>query len=232
MKGEPMMTTGGRVLSVNVGRVREFEYNRRLTKSAIWKSPIAGRVQARGVNLEGDEQADPKAHGGPDKAVYAYSIEDTQWWEEKLGRSLQYGEFGENLTTQGIEVNDAVIGERWEIGTAVLEVSEPRVPCWRLGVRMKDEMFPRRFTEALRPGAYLRIIVEGDLGAGDEIRVVDRPAHDLTVRDVFRIYTHDRNEIERLVSIPGISESWRKWAENRLQKAKDGRADATGPECC
>jgi MOSC domain-containing protein YiiM len=232
MKGEQKMTTGGRVLSVNVGRVREFEYNRGPAKSAIWKSPVARRIAARGVNLEGDEQADRKAHGGPDKAVYAYAVEDARWWEEKLGRSLQYGGFGENLTTEGIAVNDALIGERWQIGTTVLEVSEPRVPCWRLGVRMNDEMFPRRFTEALRPGAYLRIIVEGNLGAGDEIRVIDRPKHDLTIRDVFRIYTHDRDEIERLVAIPGISESWRKWAENRLQKTKGGRADAPGPECC
>src|SRR5207249_9675406 len=100
--------------------------------------------------------------------------------------------FGENLTTEGLEVNDALVGERWQVGTAVLEVSEPRVPCWRLGVRMNDKMFPRRFTEALRPGPYLRIVVEGDVGAGDEIRVVERPGHDLTIRDVFRIYTRDR----------------------------------------
>jgi MOSC domain-containing protein YiiM len=224
-----MATATGRVLSVNVGRPREFEYQGRLAKSAIWKAPVAGRIAVRGVNLEGDDQADRKAHGGPDKAVYAYAIEDARWWERKLGRSVLYGEFGENLTTEGIDVNDALIGERWKIGTAVLELSEPRVPCWRLGVRMNDEMFPRRFTEALRPGAYLRIIVEGDLGAGDEIRVIERPEHDLTIRDVFRIYTHDRNEIERLVAIPGISESWRKWAESRLQKAK-GRADAAA--CC
>jgi MOSC domain-containing protein YiiM len=98
---------------------------------------------------------------------------------------LQYGGFGENLTTAGIEVNDALIGERWKIGTAVLEVSEPRVPCWRLGVRMSDEIFPRRFTRALRPGTYLRIIIEGDLPAGGEISVIHRPDHDLTIRDVF-----------------------------------------------
>jgi MOSC domain-containing protein YiiM len=224
--------TRGRVLSVNVGRRREFEYNHRYAKSAIWKSPVGGRVQARGVNLEGDEQADRKAHGGPDKAVYAYAFEDTRWWEQELGRSLQYGGFGENLTTQGIAVNDAIVGERWQIGTTVLEVSEPRVPCWRLGVRMNDEMFLRRFTEALRPGAYLRIIVEGDLGAGDEIRVIDRPDHELTVRDVFRIYTGDRDEIERLVAIPHISESWRKWAEIWLKRTKGRRTDAADPPGC
>jgi MOSC domain-containing protein YiiM len=150
-----LMDQGGeamaRVLSVNVGRVREFDYNGRPAKSAIWKSPVAGRIAARGVNLEGDDQADRKAHGGPDKSVYAYAIEDVRWWEEKLGRSLQYGEFGENLTTEGIAVNDALVGERW-VGTAVFEISKPRIPCWRLGVRMNDQMFPRRFTEALRPG--------------------------------------------------------------------------------
>ena len=171
-----MPTTVATVLSVNVGRAREFDYNGRLAKSAIWKSPVAGRIAARGVNLEGDDQADRKAHGGPDKSVYAYAMEDMQWWKEKLGRSLQYGEFGENLTTEGVAVNDALVGERWAIGSAVFEVSEPRIPCWRLGVRMNDQGFVRRFTEALRPGTYLRIIVEGAVGAGDDIRIIERPA--------------------------------------------------------
>jgi MOSC domain-containing protein YiiM len=230
-----LMEQGGeamaRVLSVNVGRVREFDYNGRPAKSAIWKSPVAGRVAARGVNLEGDDQADRKAHGGPDKSVYAYAIEDLRWWEEKLGRSLQYGEFGENLTTEGVAVNDALVGERWAIGTAVFEVSEPRIPCWRLGVRMNDQLFPRRFTEALRPGTYLRIIVEGAVGAGDEIRIIERPAHDLTIRDIFRIYTRDREEVERLLAVPRISESWRKWAEDFLKKAQE-RAGSVAPGCC
>jgi MOSC domain-containing protein YiiM len=215
-----------KVLSVNVGSVRAFEYRGRSVRSAIWKSPAAGRIAAQGVNLAGDEQADRAAHGGPDKAVYAYSVEDARWWEQEIGRPLSYGEFGENLTTQGIEVNDALVGERWEIGTAVLEVSEPRVPCWRLGVRMSDETFPRRFVQALRPGAYLRIVVQGDVGAGDEIRVVERPDHDLTVRDVFRIYTQDRDEAGRLLAVPRMSESWRRWAADLLQEARSRPADA------
>ena len=118
------------------------------------------------MNLAGDEQADRGAHGGFDKAVYAYALEDTRWWEEQIGRPLAHGEFGENLTTEGIEVNEALIGERWAVGTTVLEVAEPRIPCWRLGVRMNDKQFPRRFTEALRPGAYLRILTEGESGSG------------------------------------------------------------------
>jgi MOSC domain-containing protein YiiM len=153
-----MALTRGKVRSVNVGLPREFEYNGRPARSAIWKSPAFGRVVARGVNLAGDDQADRRAHGGPDKAVYAYAVEDLGWWARQVGRPLEYGGLGENLTAEGIDVNGALVGERWAIGTTVLEVSEPRVPCWRLGVRMNDKLFPRRFTEALRPGAYLRIL--------------------------------------------------------------------------
>src|ERR1700704_470792 len=203
----------GTVLSVNVGGVRKFEYRGHPAQSAIWKSAVSGRVAARGVNLEGDRQADREAHGGPDKAVYAYAVEDEKWWEGELGVPLPYGVFGDNLTTEGIEVNRAIVGERWRIGSAVFEVSEPRIPCWRLGVRMNDETFPRRFSKAMRPGTYLRIVVEGDVGAGDEISVVEKPDHDLTIRDVFRIYTRDRDEVPRLLAIPQLSQSWRGWAE-------------------
>jgi len=228
-----MTALAGKVLSVNVGKAREFEYNGRLARSAIWKSPVAGRIAARGVNLAGDDQADRKAHGGPDKALYAYAVEDARWWEQEIGRALAFGEFGENLTTEGIDVNDALVGERWRIGTLLLEISEPRIPCWRLGVRMNDKMFPRRFTEALRPGAYLRIAVEGDVGAGDEVSVVERPDHDLTIRDVFRIYNRDRAEVERLLAVPQMSEAWKRWAADFLQKTK-GRLpeDGAEPGCC
>src|SRR5262245_30748096 len=220
-----------RVLSVNVGSIREFEYNGRPDKSGIRKSPVAVRIAARAGNLAGDDQADRKRHGRPDKVIDAFAAEDARWWEQEIGRPLGYGEFGENLTTEGIEVNDARIGERWAIGTTVLEVSEPRIPCWRLGVRMNDKMFPRRFTEALRPGAYLRMIVEGDVGAGDEIQVVERPDHDLTIRDVFRIYTSDRAEATRLLAVPQMSAVWGRWAHDLLQKTKDRPTEAAGPGC-
>ncbi len=131
-----MTPATGSLLSVNVGGAREFEYNGRPAKSAIWKSPIPGRVVARGVNLAGDDQADRGAHGGPDKAIYAYAVEDYGWWESEIGRRLEHGEFGENLTTESIDVTNALVGERWDIGSTVLEVSEPRVPCWRLAARM------------------------------------------------------------------------------------------------
>src|SRR5689334_713214 len=213
-----METVQGKVLSVAVGRPRQFEFNGRPARSAIWKSPVAGRVAARGVNLEGDDQADRKAHGGVDKAIYVYAIEDLRWWESELGRSLPAAQFGENLTTEGIDVNGALVGERWEVGTTLLEVSEPRVPCWRLGVRMDDMGFVRRFTEALRPGAYLRILSEGSVAAGDEIRVVARPNQSLSVCDVFRIYSRDRQEAGRLLAVPRMSESWKAWAQAVLRR--------------
>jgi MOSC domain-containing protein YiiM len=227
-----MAASAGRVLSVNVGGVREFDYQGRPTKSGIWKSPVAGRIAVRGVNLAGDDQADRNAHGGPDKVVYAYAVEDARWWEREIGRSLEHGEFGENLTTEGIEVNDALVGERWQIGTTVLEVSEPRVPCWRLGVRMNDKMFPRRFTGALRPGPYLRLIADGTVGAGDEITVIERPGHGLTVRDVFRIYTRDHDEVPRLLTVPQMSESWKRWAADFVEQTRGHHAGVGDPGCC
>jgi MOSC domain-containing protein YiiM len=227
-----MSSVEGRVLSANVGRPRDFEFNGRSVRSAIWKAPVVGRVAARGVNLEGDDQADRKAHGGPDKAVYAYAVEDTRWWEQELRRPLKPGQFGENLTTEGVDVNEALVGERWRVGTTVLEVSEPRVPCWRLGVRMDDPRFVRRFTEALRPGAYLRIVVEGDVGAGDAIRVVERPDRGVSIREVFRIYTRDREDAARLFTVPRISESWKAWATKVLGKDASGAPRTAEPGCC
>ena len=210
----------GTVLSVSVGGPRRFEYKGRPVQSAIWKHAVQGRVEARGVNLEGDDQADRGAHGGPDKAVYAYAIEDLRWWEGELGRPVAPAELGENLTIEGLDVTNALVGERWEIGTALLEVSEPRVPCWRLGVRMEDEDFPNIFTEAGRPGTYLRIFHEGELGAGDSIRVVERPDEGLSIGDVFRIFSRDQGQAGMLLEQPGLSEAWRAWAEKAVARSK------------
>src|SRR4051794_1247046 len=173
------------VVSVNVGRPREVDTGKRTVLTAIWKQPVDGRVAVRGVNIDGDDQADRSVHGGPDKAVYAYAAEEVAQWQAELGRDLDVAAFGQNLTTQGIEVSGAVIGERWRIGTALLEVAQPRQPCFKLAIRMGDPRFVRRFAEASRPGAYLRIVESGELGAGDTIEVVHRPAHGVTSRLVF-----------------------------------------------
>ena len=225
-----MAAVTGKVLSVNVGGIRQFDYEGHKARSAIWKSPVTGRVFARGINLDGDQQADREAHGGPDKAVYAYAVEDQKWWESVIGRPLAYGEVGENLTTEGIHVTGALVGERWKVGNATLEVSEPRVPCWRLGVRMGDKHFPRLFTKAGRPGTYLRIIAEGDLGAGDEIRVISRPDHTLSIGDVFRIYSRDRHEAGRLLSVTQLSDGWREWALQHVESAT-GPIEKPTPGC-
>src|SRR3954470_11400845 len=140
-----------RVGSVNVGRPRRIETAGHPVTTAIWKQPVEGRVAVRGVNLDGDDQADRTVHGGPDKAVYAYAVEETRTWEAELGRDLGSAPFGENLTVEGMDVSGALIGERWRIGTTLLEVVQPRLPCFKLGLRMGDPGFVRGFARASRP---------------------------------------------------------------------------------
>ncbi len=159
-------TVIGQVRSVNVGAARSVEHRGRQQRTAIWKLPVEGRVAVRGVNLAGDEQGDRRLHGGPDKAVYAYSSLDYDWWADQLGGRLEPGTFGENLTLDGVDLSASIVGERWLVGTTVVEVCQPRTPCWKLGLRMGDDRFPARFTAAGRPGAYLRIAREGEVGCG------------------------------------------------------------------
>jgi len=173
----------GRVRSVNVGGpARIGTWRGRPVGSGIVKTPVAGRVRVAGVNLAGDVQVDRRVHGGPDKAVYAYAGEDEAWWAGELEREIPPGMFGENLTTEGVDCSGAVVGERWRAGSVLLEVSQPRMPCFKLGLRFGDPRMLRRFARASRPGAYLRIVEEGELGAGDAIEVVDRPDHGVTIR--------------------------------------------------
>jgi MOSC domain-containing protein YiiM len=202
--------TVGSVLSVNVAQMRQIQRRGELVWTGIWKHPVAGPVAVRGVNVEGDDQGDRSVHGGPDKAVYAYAREDIDWWERELGKELPDGVFGENLTLQGVDPARALVGERWRIGSVLLEVSEPRFPCWKLGVRFGDPLMLKRFAAARRTGAYLRIVEEGTLEAGDRVEPVSRPAHRLTIADFAHAYLEDRSQLPRLL-IPEVSESWRDW---------------------
>ncbi len=170
-----------RLVSVNVGRPAGLATGRRVVPSAIVKAPVTGPVAARGTNLAGDEQGDKVNHGGPEQAVYAYAAEDAAWWGAQLARELEPGTFGENLTLEGVDVSGALIGERWSAGTAELRVAGPRVPCQKLATRIGDPGFVRRFTLALRPGAYLAVTREGEVQARDELRVVHRPPHGVSV---------------------------------------------------
>ena len=203
-----------RLGSVNVGRVRTVTLGERPVRTAIWKAPTDGLVRLRGVNLDGDDQADRSVHGGPDKAVYAYAAEDLAWWTDKLSRRLGPGMFGENLTTSGLDLGAALIGERWSVGSAVLEVSQPRVPCYKLGIRMGDPRFPAAFAAAGRPGLYLRIVKQGGLRAGDPIRVLSRPDHGVSIGLVTRAYHMDHGLAARLLDAPELPESWADWARN------------------
>lgn len=206
----------GLLRSVHVGRPRAVQTRREPVLTAIWKQPVEGRVAVRGVNLAGDDQADRSVHGGPDKAVYAYADEEVQAWQRELGRDLGEAAFGQNLTTQGIEVSDAVIGERWLIGSTVLEVAQPRQPCFKLGLRIGEAGFVKRFAHASRPGAYLRIIQEGEIGAGDHITVTDRPEHGVTCRMVSDALLRDPALLPVVVRATELPAELRGWMMQRL----------------
>jgi MOSC domain-containing protein YiiM len=199
-----------RIVSVNVGTPRQISVRRgRPMMSSIYKAPVEGRVRVEGINVGGDRQADRRVHGGPEKAVYAYAREDADWWEDVLGVEIANGMFGENLTLEGVEVSGAVVGERWRIGTVELEVCQPRLPCSKLGIRFGDPRMVKRFAQASRPGAYLRILTEGELAAGDEVEVSHRPEHGVTIALVSDAVLKDRSLAARVLTAPELSDEAR-----------------------
>lgn len=212
------------VSSVSVGRPRDEEWAGQLRRTAIAKQPVPGAVAVRTLGLAGDRVADTRNHGGPDKAVYAFAREDLDRWGDALGRRLPDGMFGENLTTRGIDVNEALVGERWRIGTALLEVASVRIPCrvfagW-LGVTGYDNArWIRRFTAVARPGPYLRVLEEGELAAGDEVLVEHRPDHRVTVSTMFRALTTHRELLPELLLVDGLVDEARARAEAYLAAA-------------
>ncbi len=206
------------VTGVAVGLPREVDGPRagERTATAIWKEPVEGPVQVEEENLAGDRQADLTVHGGPDKSVYVYGEEDLEWWRRELG-AIDAGVFGQNLTTTGYDLRTAVVGERWRIGTAEFEVRQPRVPCFKLGMRAGDPTMPRRFNAAGRPGVYLRVGRTGTLAAGDTVHVVDRPADGITVGEIAEIYHHGRARAARLLEVPNLPAVWHAWARARTR---------------
>ena len=201
-----------RVVSVNVGAVRSVEWRGRTVTTGIFKQSVTGRVALRGVNFEGDDQADRSVHGGPDKAVYAYALEDYEAWRAADGIETPHGLFGENLTVIGIDLTMATIGTRWHVGSVVLEVAQPRLPCYKLGIRMNDAQFPKRFMAMGRMGAYLRVIQEGDVGVNDDIRVIPPPAHGVTLREMVQALD-DPSKAAALLRAPRLPHFWREVAE-------------------
>jgi MOSC domain-containing protein YiiM len=215
----------GRVVSVNTGSVKKLALPMGTADSAIVKRPRRGPVSTVAFGLEGDEQADRNAHGGPDQALYAYALEDYAWWEAELQRTLSPGTFGENLTTFGFDPNDALVGERWAVGSALFEVSQPRLPCFKLAARLELPSFVRTFAERRRPGSYLRIVGHGAVTSGDAIDLDFRPPHDVSIREFFRIYLDNSVDPSPLLAIPQLSTAWHEWAERAVHTRARGRDD-------
>ena len=208
-----------KVLSVNItAMVHEDEWTGEVGRTGIDKRSVVEPVTLENNSVGGDVVADRKNHGGYDKAVYAYSREDAEWWESELGIPLAYGKFGENLTTQGLNLHAAVIGERWNLGTATLEVAQPRTPCRVFAGFWDRPNLIKEFTDAGRAGAYLRIIQEGQVRQGDAISVVDRPQHGITVAELFNARGEDRFRIFEVLARQESSESVRQWALKLLER--------------
>ena len=193
------------IVSVNVGEPREVLWRDGTVWTAIFKEPVAGRVRVAGVNLDGDHQADLTVHGGPDKAVYAYPSEHYPAWEQELGHPLPWGAFGENLTVAGLPLEDAIcVGDRLRACSAELLVVQPRLPCFKLGVRFDDPGMLRRFLASGRTGYYLRVLSEGDVGAFDPIELVERHPARVPVSEVTRLLTRNRHDPEGLRRAMGV----------------------------
>jgi MOSC domain-containing protein YiiM len=207
---------GARIISVNKGTVRDLVLGGRPEHTAIDKRPAAGPVRVGWLGLAGDEQGDADNHGGPEQALYAYAREDLDWWTEQLGRELPSGTFGENLTTAGIDISTSLIGETWRLGQVVAQVTSPRIPCETFKAWTGEDHWVRRFAAAGRPGAYLRVLTEGEMGAGDDLEVLTRPAQEVTVAESMLAYYGDADLMRKLLTVRGRGAKWSEIAERVL----------------
>jgi MOSC domain-containing protein YiiM len=212
-----------KIVSINVGRPRQIPWQGQLVQTSIFKSPVAGRVQVRPHNLDGDEQSDLTVHGGVNKAVYVYPSEHYAFWKRELpDADLGWGNFGENLTTEGLLEDRVRIGDTLRIGSAEFIVTQPRMPCFKLGIRFNRADMVKRFHLSGRSGFYLSIVREGEVGSGDEIALIAGDDDGITVAEIFRLYnTADRADpqlMQRVTELPALSPSWREHFRKRLAK--------------
>ena len=203
-----------RVLSINITSVvHQGEWTGSEGRTGIDKRSVAGAIEFKNNGVVGDRVIDTNVHGGYEQAVYAYAREDAQWWEREINEEIPAGRFGENLTTEGIDVNAALVGEQWKIGSVILEVSQPRIPCrvfagfWKRATLIKD------FTQAGRPGTYLRIIQEGTAQAGDAIEVIFKPNHTITISDLFAAKSGERSKINQIKDVTYLSTEFKEWSQ-------------------
>lgn len=214
-----------KLLSVNVSPPREASYEGRTIRTGIFKAPVAGRVMVRRLNIEGDGQADLKVHGGPDMAVYAYPFAHYGYWERELGRrGLPFGQFGENLTLEGGSEITVRVGDVFRVGGAVLQATQPRIPCYKLALRMgEDSGFPLRFQDSGRMGFYLRVLEEGEVGAGDVLERLETDERAVTIAEFIRIYLHETHRpqsLRRLLASRDLGQAWRAYLEKMLDRAR------------
>jgi MOSC domain-containing protein YiiM len=221
------------LLSVNVSMPKEVPYKGKTVTTGIFKEPVGGRVMLREFNLDGDGQADLKAHGGPHKAVYVYSIENYDYWKSELGRDdFTFGQFGENFTVEGMLDDDIHIGDQFRVGDALVEVTQPRVPCYKLGLRMGSAEFPKLFHSGERVGFYFRVLEEGEVGEADVIERVKVDPERMTVREIYQLLYFDKGNVEgakRALCIDALSPGWRGSFEEIV--SKDPGASAEDLDC-
>ena len=209
-----------RIVSVNTGTLKPLQIGAKQDRSAIDKRPVAGPVLVGVLGMAGDEHGDTENHGGLEQAVYAYAREDLDWWTERLGREQRNGEYGENVTTAGLDISTALIGEIWRMGDAVVQVTSPRIPCATFQAWTLEDHWVKRFADAGRPGAYLRVLTDGSVSAGDEIEVLSRPEQQVTVAESMLAYYGDAELMLRLLTVPGRSAKWDVIAESVLGRIR------------
>lgn len=214
-----------KLLSVNVGLPREIEWKGKTVRTSIFKEPVAGEVRVSTLNVEGDQQSDLTVHGGPDKAVYAYPSEHYPFWRTELpGTDLPSGVFGENFTTAELLEETVHIGDRFRVGSAHFVVTQPRMPCFKLGIRFNRPDMVKRFLQSGRTGFYLAVAKEGEVGSGDSIELLNRDEHNVTIADVVNLYRGDATNQELLRSVselPSLPDSWREYFRKRLWNPDD-----------
>ena len=214
-----------KLLSVNVGLPREIEWKGKIVRTSIFKEPVAGGVRVANLNVEGDQQSDLTVHGGPDKAVYAYPSEHYSFWRGELfDLDLPRGVFGENFTTEGLFEETVHIGDRLRIGSAEFVVTQPRMPCFKLGIRFNRSDMVKRFLQSGRTGFYLAVLKEGEVAAGDSIEFLEREEHNIPVADVVNLYRGDAGNqdlLRRVSELPSLPNSWREYFRKRLWNPDD-----------
>jgi len=216
-----------KLVSVNTGLPREVTWHGRSVTTGIYKDPVAGRVTLRKLNLDGDRQADLSVHGGEYKAVYCYPIAHYDCWKRELpGRELPVGMFGENFTVEGFQEDSVHLGDQLSVGSAEAIVTQPRLPCYKLGIRFQSDEMVRRFLASGRTGFYLAVTRQGEVGAGDEIKVVGRDANEVPVSEITRLYIAKRYgdadvaSLRRALRIAALPESWKEYFRQRLERMK------------